>query len=116
MRRSTSLGCMLAIAGALACGMAAAQQNYPTKPVRFIVTYPPGGSSEVMGRIIGKPELSHHREALRCKCLVELDYVEVTDLEAQPVEQPIGRRCRPYAHDPWRDPGHRRAHDPGARH
>ncbi len=28
-------------------------QNYPSKFVRFIVTYPPGGSSDVMARIIG---------------------------------------------------------------
>lgn len=27
---------------------------YPNKPVRFIVTYPPGGSSEVMSRVIGQ--------------------------------------------------------------
>ncbi|HEX6002770.1 MAG TPA: tripartite tricarboxylate transporter substrate binding protein [Burkholderiales bacterium] len=47
------IACALA-AGALMCGVAAAQQGYPNKAVRFIVTYPPGGSSEVMGRIIGK--------------------------------------------------------------
>jgi len=29
-------------------------QAYPTKPVRFIVTYPPGGSSEIMARDIGQ--------------------------------------------------------------
>lgn len=29
-------------------------QAYPNKPVRFIVTYPPGGSSEVMSRVIGQ--------------------------------------------------------------
>jgi len=33
-------------------GMALAQ-NYPAKLVKFIVTYPPGGSSDVMARIIG---------------------------------------------------------------
>ena len=38
----------------LANGVAFAQQGYPAKPVRFIVTYPPGGSSEVMARIIGQ--------------------------------------------------------------
>jgi tripartite-type tricarboxylate transporter receptor subunit TctC len=34
-------------------GGTAMAQSYPSKPVRFIVTYPPGGSSEVMSRIIG---------------------------------------------------------------
>ena len=38
----------------LACGLAQAQQTYPSKAVKFIVTYPPGGSSDVMARIIGK--------------------------------------------------------------
>ena len=35
------------------CGVAHAQE-YPNKLVRFIVTYPPGGSSDVMARIIGQ--------------------------------------------------------------
>ena len=40
-----------------ACGMlggAAYAQSYPNKLVKFIVTYPPGGSSDVMARIIGQ--------------------------------------------------------------
>ena len=37
------------------CGTALAQpQDYPNKLVKFIVTYPPGGSSDVMARIIGQ--------------------------------------------------------------
>jgi tripartite-type tricarboxylate transporter receptor subunit TctC len=35
------------------CGVAHSQE-YPNKLVRFIVTYPPGGSSDVMARIIGQ--------------------------------------------------------------
>src|SRR4051812_32011334 len=38
---------------ALTCASAAAQQ-YPTKPVRLIVTYPPGGSSDLMARVFGQ--------------------------------------------------------------
>jgi len=38
----------------LACSSAAAfAQAYPTKPVRLIVTYPPGGSSDLMSRVYG---------------------------------------------------------------
>src|SRR5476651_797766 len=33
---------------------AAQTQDYPNKLVKFIVTYPPGGSSDVMARIIGQ--------------------------------------------------------------
>jgi tripartite-type tricarboxylate transporter receptor subunit TctC len=34
------------------CGSALAQ-SYPTKPVRLIVAYPPGGSSDLMARVFG---------------------------------------------------------------
>ena len=37
---------------ALACGSVAAQ-TYPVKPVRLVVTYPPGGSSDLMSRVYG---------------------------------------------------------------
>jgi tripartite-type tricarboxylate transporter receptor subunit TctC len=46
--------CATALAAAIACGLAQAQQNYPVKTVRFIIPYPPGGSSDVMARVIGK--------------------------------------------------------------
>src|SRR5260221_7527430 len=36
----------------LAWGTAFAQ-TYPSKPVRLIVTYPPGGSSDLMARVFG---------------------------------------------------------------
>jgi tripartite-type tricarboxylate transporter receptor subunit TctC len=48
----TAVACLIA-AAAFVCGAARAQ-NYPNKLVRFIVTYPPGGSSDVMARIIGQ--------------------------------------------------------------
>lgn len=37
---------------AVLCGPAIAQ-TYPAKPVRLIVTYPPGGSSDLMARVFG---------------------------------------------------------------
>jgi tripartite-type tricarboxylate transporter receptor subunit TctC len=43
---------LLAVAlSAFACGVFA--QAYPAKPVRLIVTYPPGGSSDLMARVFG---------------------------------------------------------------
>lgn len=35
-----------------AAGAAFAQQPYPSKPVRYIIPYPPGGSTDPMGRMI----------------------------------------------------------------
>ncbi|MEO7729106.1 MAG: tripartite tricarboxylate transporter substrate binding protein [Burkholderiales bacterium] len=32
----------------------AAAQNYPAKPVRFILSYPPGGATDTLGRIVAK--------------------------------------------------------------
>jgi tripartite-type tricarboxylate transporter receptor subunit TctC len=43
-----------AVAAAASAGVEA-QQHYPTKTVRFVVTYPAGGSSDAMARIIGQP-------------------------------------------------------------
>lgn len=39
---------------ALCAASAASAQTYPTKPVKLIVTYPPGGSSDLMARILGQ--------------------------------------------------------------
>ena len=38
---------------ALLVSVAAGAQTYPNKPVRLIVTYPPGGSSDLMSRVYG---------------------------------------------------------------
>ncbi len=43
----------LVAASGMLC-VAAQAQDYPNKLVKFIVTYPPGGSSDVMARIIGQ--------------------------------------------------------------
>ena len=45
--RVVSLGLLLAAAGTVV-----AQQSYPSRPVRFIIPYPPGGSTDPMGRMI----------------------------------------------------------------
>jgi len=44
------LACMLALHGLAA---AAATERFPTKPVRLIVPFTPGGSNDIMGRLIG---------------------------------------------------------------
>ena len=41
-----------AILAALACAPAVAQ-NYPSKPIRIVVPYPPGGSGTIVARILG---------------------------------------------------------------
>lgn len=45
-----------AMACALLCLMAVplAAQSYPSKPIRFVLPYPPGGATDVIGRIVGK--------------------------------------------------------------
>jgi len=36
------------------CSFNVFAQTFPTKPIRFIVTYPAGGSSDLMGRLMAK--------------------------------------------------------------
>jgi tripartite-type tricarboxylate transporter receptor subunit TctC len=46
----------LAVAAAVlpAAARMAAAQNYPTRPVRVIVPYPPGGNADVVGRVVAR--------------------------------------------------------------
>lgn len=59
MRRSNQLVAVLSIilsfAGSLACSSLAQAQSWPTKPIKFIVPYPPGGGTDVIARIMQEP-------------------------------------------------------------
>src|SRR3954470_15727723 len=57
------------IAGVLvaAAGLAAAQQAYPTRPVRIIVPFPPGASNDILARIVG----AKLGEAFRMQTIVD---------------------------------------------
>ena len=60
--RILTTGLLMAIAGA-----AAAQQDYPSKPIRIIVPYPPGGSNDFLARLFS-PKLT---ETLGSQVLVD---------------------------------------------
>ena len=45
---------LVALAG-IAPGPSFAQAQYPTKPIRFIVPFPPGGLADVVGRLLATP-------------------------------------------------------------
>ena len=52
LRRRT-LCAALALAATASAGSAFAQADYPTKPIKFIIGYPAGGSVDLIGRVVG---------------------------------------------------------------
>jgi len=50
--RKMGLSLLAALAVLLSLATAAVAQDYPTKPVRLIIPFPPGGSNDVVGRMI----------------------------------------------------------------
>jgi tripartite-type tricarboxylate transporter receptor subunit TctC len=48
---------LLCATAVLACWTAQAQQAFPAKPIRIIVPFPPGGTSDILSRLIG-PKLT----------------------------------------------------------
>ena len=49
LMRMLGLGMLMAIAGAVV-----AQPAYPSKPIRFIVPFPPGGSTNFVARLVSQ--------------------------------------------------------------
>jgi tripartite-type tricarboxylate transporter receptor subunit TctC len=46
---------MLLAAALAACALPGLAQDYPSKPIRFIVPYPPGGGTDIIARIVQEP-------------------------------------------------------------
>lgn len=42
------------LCGVFAVGTAAAQSDYPNKPIKWIVSYPPGGTTDLLARLMGQ--------------------------------------------------------------
>lgn len=53
--RRRILHCLLGMSALIAANAAAAQASWPTKPVRFVVAFPPGGLADVMMRALQQP-------------------------------------------------------------
>jgi tripartite-type tricarboxylate transporter receptor subunit TctC len=54
-KRSTLVRLLTAAGLLCAAALPAAAQNWPSKPIRIVVPYPPGGSSDIIARAISQP-------------------------------------------------------------
>src|SRR5262245_60938748 len=52
--RSAQLAALACAVLAAAHGAAALAQGYPSKPIRFIVPFAPGGPNDLIGRLVGQ--------------------------------------------------------------
>jgi tripartite-type tricarboxylate transporter receptor subunit TctC len=48
------LGVVLAVAEIMTGGLATAQSNYPERPIRIVVGFPPGGTADIIARQLGQ--------------------------------------------------------------
>jgi tripartite-type tricarboxylate transporter receptor subunit TctC len=48
------LACSIVVAAAILSGGAVSAQDYPSRPVRIIVGFPPGGSMDIIARMLGE--------------------------------------------------------------
>lgn len=67
MKRRAFSGVALCCAAALCASSAAWADNFPSKPIRIVVPYAAGGTTDMLARVVGK----HMSEALKAPVIVE---------------------------------------------
>lgn len=50
----TLCGTLAALSTGLLCASASAQDKYPSRPIRMVIPFPPGGSNDILGRFLAQ--------------------------------------------------------------
>ena len=72
-------------------------QTWPTKPVKFVVPFPPGGSVDPLARILG----ARLADSLGQQFIIENKTGAGGSIGTRSEERRVGKECRPLCRSRW---------------
>jgi tripartite-type tricarboxylate transporter receptor subunit TctC len=67
LRRSLGMGLIIILSLVLGWGIPTAAQDYPNKPITFVIPYPAGGSTDLTGRALAMAAKNYLKQPIICE-------------------------------------------------